>query len=260
MKKNVLILSIFILISSFSFVNLSEKKHLKRILEYYFLSDEHLSVNSYDISYKKEKIDSIFFNTIKVDEKYTLFYKNKGTKTEVYKYKQKLDTTIKKYEYNFNSEKKLISFLTYSNTKLINKDSFIYDTTQNIIIKYTKQYYLWIDSTNYYKTLYQKNKAGNIYSSNKFHLFNKDSIVLLETKKYKYDNKINPFKNFLFLNIKNIYFNTNNVIAEYSKNLYTNTEDSIKFKYKYNKDGYIIKKASENFPNSKKSFAKKYLY
>jgi len=246
---------------SFSFIHISiNKKHLSRILEYTFLTNNHLSINSYDISYKQDEIDSIFYNTRNVKEKFTLFYKNNDTKTEVYEYTNKSDTTIKKYEYNFNADKKLVSFLTYNSTKVINKDSFVYDTAINAIIKHTSQYYFWIDSANYYKTFYYKNEIGNIYSSYKFHLRSRDSIVLLETKRYEYDNKVNPFKDFLFLNIENYYFNPNNIIAEYSKSIYSDIEGVIKFKFNYNKDGYITKRTTGNFPNSKNSSANKYLY
>jgi len=260
MRKTAFFISIIILSIIFSFVKISEKKTLKRIFEYSFLSNEYLTITSFEVSYKQNQIDSIKYNTRDIDKRYTLNYKKNKNITEVFKHSNKNKKSIKKYEYKFNSENKLSSFLTFDSTKLMNIDVFTYNKNIHTITKFTTQNFLWFDSANYYKTTYYIDNVGNIDSSFLYKHVNKDSIFLIETKKYKYDDKINPFKDLLFLEINNRYFNSNNIISEFSTNHLSNIKDSIVYKFDYDSLGYIIKRTAGNFPHSKNSFANKYIY
>lgn len=257
--KIIIITLVLSIIYSFSIISSNNKK-IKRILDYYFLDNEYLAINTFDFTYKNSKIDSLFFNTRVPNKKYTLQYTHYINKIEVFKHTFSPNKKIKLYEYNFNSEKKITNFLTFNNDKLINKDSFIYNKDLVIQTKLTTQYYLWVDSANYFKTIFYPNNSGNIDSSKLYQTFEKDSSVLIQVKRYKYDNNINSFKNLVFLEVNPIFFNTNNIISDYSKSINIDFKETFIYKYEYDKDGYVTKRTMGDFPNSKKSSATKYIY
>lgn len=259
-KQYLLIFTALLLISlSMNEAEETSSKKLKKIIEFYYLPNEYLSINIFEFFYNNNQIDSVIYNTRNEADKFTLRYKNNKNVTEVFSYLIKKDTIFKLYEYELDTSGRLSLFKKFEKNKIITKDSFVYKSSV-LKKKLSTHFFLWFDSANYFEENYFVNSSGNIDSSYLYRLKNDTSKILLSKSHFKYDDKINPFQNLLFQKIENNYFNSNNMLDEYIINTTVKFKDSALFKFEYDENNYPIRRRYRKYHKQFEAKTYKYVY
>ncbi len=262
MKKRFVLVSVMFLLISASLKVTTETnpKKIKKIIEFFFLPNEYMSINIFEFHYTENQIDSVIYNTRKLEEKFNLKYKKTKNISEVFSYFPLKDTTFKKYQYEYDSLGRILKFQKYENNKVIKKDSFIYNNSSKLLKKFSASYFLWYDSAKHYIEDFYVTEKGNIDSSKQYFILNDTTQILILKSYFKFDDKINPFNRMAFQDISNDYFNANNMIDEYTINQTADIMDSAFYKFEYGEDNYPVRKRYRNYQISKKPITYKFVY
>ena len=139
----------------------------------------------------------------------------------------------------------LSEFIIYGEHKNVLVNKYFYDS-KNKLIK-TSSFKRWepgIDKV-VKEEIYFLNSCHNINSTYEYTIRN-DKRELSDIRIYKYDKKLNPYKNLLYIPISENYFNSNNVITcQYLEPKNHKVRFTIKKNYKYDNEDRLIREFND---------------
>jgi len=213
---------------------------LMKIDEHYYSMD--LKSNSeYCFYYNMDKLDSITHDCDNDKRNMDIIiFKYSPNIIEGYEKFTHRGSLTKKYLYKLDSKGRLSEFINYDGFEIQRQDKYTYNNSRNLIkIKSVEK-----REQDGFITVKEKicfvNNMNNIDSTYEYYIENnKRSLNTIYI--YKYDTKLNPFKNILFYEISEQFFNSNNIIScKYLKDNRT-VRLTRKNNYAYNTDGRLIK-------------------
>jgi len=216
---------------------------LKRIIKI----EEHLYSKfstyhtDYEFYYSQNRLDSIVSGFTDRKNKDVLKFQYSLHLIEAFNNPALYDTSIKAFQYDFDSISRLSRFIRYGNNKVINEDKYSYDNGNKLYKVESILRGFWVDGESNFISFYSLNDFDNIDTIYEYCL--DDNVKeLYSIKTFKHDDKPNPFKGLLYFGISERYFNANNITKEYILTLHDslNIKDSIIYNYLY-ENGYLVK-------------------
>ena len=234
-----IILTVFSVVTAWRVDYITTKNKLIRIEEHLYSHFETFDTD-YEFFYGNGRIDSIVFGFADEYSKNIARYQDDSNKIIVNIHDGRNDTLIKSFEYEFDSIGRLAVYKGYGNNKIINEDSFFYDNENKLKNVKSVRRGLWVEGESYLESVYIVNDNYNIDTVYEYYLDGKNK-KLNTVRVFKYDTKINPFKDLLYFSIHERFFNSNNITACYYLDDSLHVRDSIINKYNYNNEGYLTR-------------------